>query len=143
MTDIKKLRELAAKATKNVDYIAIEDTFPTMWFVDKKGENQDITNDDLIFWEKANPETVIALIDRIEKLELQLKEANEALSWYADEKNWEEVWMDFGGDDGRDGDVLARIDTDDCEVLDDELGMYFGSAGKRARAYLKKWEGEK
>lgn len=85
----------------------------------------------------------VELNRKVRELEAQLKEANEALSWYADEKNWEEVWMDFGGDDGRDGDVLARIDTDDCEVLDDELGMYFGSAGKRARAYLKKWEGEK
>lgn len=83
------------------------------------------------------------VLARIKELEAQLKEASEVAEFYGDENNWEEVWMDFGGDDGRDGDVPARIDTDDCEILDDEHGMYFGSAGKRARAYLKKWEGEK
>lgn len=92
------------------------------------------------FVEVIEAEPVLA---RIKQLETQLKEANEVAEFYGDENNWEEVWMDFGGDDGRDGDVPARIDTDDCEILDDEHGMYFGSAGKRARAYLKRWEGEK
>lgn len=82
MTDLKNLRELAAKATKNVDHIAIEDTFPTMWFVDKKGENQDITNDDLIFWEKANPETVIALLDELDTVQIVIADVESKILSY-------------------------------------------------------------
>ena len=96
MTDLKKLRELAGRATKNIDHFGIEDTFPTLWFVDKKGEEQDITNDDLIFWEKANPETVIALLDRIEKLDSALSDAIVSLkqlkhSGLITEKAWDAV----------------------------------------------------
>lgn len=90
----------------------------------------------------ANPETVIALLDRIEKLEAQLAEANAVAEWYGDKSNWEETWCDFG-DDGRDGDVPARIDFEDCEVCEDESGMYLGPAGKRARQYLEKYKERK
>jgi len=124
MSDLKKLRELAEKVIESK---------PT-----GTGSEWRIHYD----YEKAtSPETVIALIDRIEKLEAQLEEANAVAEFYGDESNWEETWCDFG-DDGRDGDVPARIDFEDCEVCEDEFGMYLGSAGKRARAYLKKWEGK-
>lgn len=90
----------------------------------------------------ASPQAIIALIDELESVKAQLAEANEALKFYGDEKNWEETWCDFG-DDGRDGDVPARIDFDDCDELEDESGPYLGPAGKRARQYLEKYKERK
>ena len=67
--------------------------------------------------------------------------AVEALKFYADQGNWEDVWYDAGGDDGRSGDIAARIDFDDCEQLEDDEGPMLGVAGNRARTALKKIEG--
>ena len=74
MTDIKKLRELAVKATPWPKHFAVEDTFPTMWLVDENGERHEIMNDDLIFWEAANPQAVIELLDRLERYEKALRD---------------------------------------------------------------------
>lgn len=74
MTDIKKLRELAEKATPWPKHFAVEDTFPTMWLVDENGGRHEIMNDDLIFWEAANPQAIIELLDRLERYEKALVE---------------------------------------------------------------------
>jgi hypothetical protein len=73
MTDVKKLRELAEKATPGPKHFAVEDTFPTMWLVDENGERHEIMNDDLIFWAAANPQAIIELLDRLERYERALE----------------------------------------------------------------------
>ena len=73
MTDLKKLRELAEKATPGPKYFTVEDTFPTMWLVDEHGDYHDITNDDLTFWESFNPQAIIELLDRLERYEKALR----------------------------------------------------------------------
>jgi len=67
MTDVKKLRELAVKATPWPKHFAVGDTFPPVWLVDENGERHEIMNDDLIFWEAANPQAVIEILDRLER----------------------------------------------------------------------------
>ena len=74
MTDIKKLRELAEKATPWPKHFAVGDTFPPVWLVDENGERHEIMNDDLIFWEAANPQAVIELLDRLERYEKALRD---------------------------------------------------------------------
>lgn len=65
---------------------------------------------------------------RIKELELQLKEANEVAEFYGDEKNWKARGSGHG-------DQTYDSIANDCE--------YGGTAGKRARSYLRKWKGEK
>jgi hypothetical protein len=63
----------------------------------------------------------------------------DALEFYANEDNWETVWLD-GPTEESSGDVQARIDFDDCEVVTPPDGDNFiGPAGKRARAALTKF----
>lgn len=71
MSDFKKLRELAEKATYHASEWESEEAASTAWKANK-------TNN-AAWCRAANPETVIALIDRIEKLEAQLKEAQDGL----------------------------------------------------------------
>lgn len=73
---------------------------------------------------------------RIENLETQLKEANEVAEFYGADRNWHRRWKDNSAID-----VSEEIDG----VVDDE-DLYWSEdrqmevGGKRARAYLKKWE---
>lgn len=146
MTDLKKLRELAEVAT------------PGPWEVSGTGQQvlkeADVPYGDqricetnsmashypgktscwknIAFIAAANPETVIALIDRIEKLELQLKEASEVAQFYAHPLNWDMEHVPT--------EVHRVIENSDLSVPDEHCDQ---RGGKRARAYLKKWKGEK
>lgn len=90
------------------------------------------------FVEVIEAEPVLA---RIKELELQLKEANEALSWYADEKNW----MTTRKDELHEARMTIAQDPDSFGVCSEPglASTLLLIGGKRARAYLKKWEGEK
>lgn len=167
MTDLKKLRELAEAATPGpwrFDYgngaiesenkehyritVAVIDNlserhfhceqFGLGWNPPYFPRHPDL---DMEFIEAANPETVIALIDRIEKLELQLKEANEALSWYADEKNW----MTTRKDELHEARMTIAQDPDSFGVCSEPglASTLLLIGGKRARAYLEKFNGGK
>lgn len=80
-----------------------------------------------VTWRDANPsEDVLALV--------------EALRFYANEQNYEEIWCEFG-EDGTDGDIARLVDLEDCEVKEDEEGsIYYSSAGKQARTALARWD---
>src|SRR5574343_1931309 len=73
MTDVKKLRKLAEKATPWPKHFAVENTFPTMWLVDENGERHEIMNDDLIFWAAANPQAIIEVLDMVDRYEELLR----------------------------------------------------------------------
>ena len=78
------------------------------------------------------------VLARIKELETQLKEANEVLSWYADEKNW----MTTRKDELHEARMTIAQDPDSFGVWS-ETGLastLLLIGGKRARAYLKKWE---
>lgn len=60
MTDLKKLRELAEKATFDASIWESEEEAPKAW--------KDNSVNNAAWCRAANPETVIALIDKIEKL---------------------------------------------------------------------------
>lgn len=121
MTDLKNLRELASKAS----FTKIElQSLSKHWLC--YATEPDISSGEFVaefvykeaaeYFAAANPVTVTALIDRIEKLESQLKEANELIEFYGAGGNFNsDVWQH------------------------ENLGFF---TGKRARAYLKKW-GEK
>ena len=78
------------------------------------------------------------VLARIENLETQLKEANEALSWYADEKNW----MTTRKDEFYEARMTIAQDPDSYGVISEPglASTLLLIGGKRARAYLKKWE---
>lgn len=77
--------------------------------------------------------------EKFKQLEVRLKEANEVAEFYGADRNWHRRWKDNSAID-----VSEEIDG----VVDDE-DLYWSEdrqmevGGKRARAYLKKWEGEK
>jgi hypothetical protein len=73
---------------------------------------------------------------RIAELEASLDEAEKIVYFYADESNWDEIWVD---DDLDGGDCSCKIDMEDVEVKEDGEGqIYYSTAGKRAREYFKK-----
>lgn len=130
MTDLKKLRELANKADKGPwrwlncrtlvgDYDSRPVILTSNDFLEVRNrktgllELASVDGPNESFIAAANPETVIALIDMIEKLELQLKEANAVAEFYGKTR----LYVNVGCD---------------AELLDDK--------GNKARAYLKKWE---
>lgn len=99
------------------------------------------------------------LKDKIEALQFQLKESEErlaetetalkksqelarvyekALEFYADSDNYEFVYEEMGEINGvpQGGDIERLIDIDDCELLEENDGSYYGPAGKRARQAL-------
>lgn len=81
------------------------------------------------------------VLARIKQLEAQIKEANEALSWYADEKNW----MTTHKDELHEARMTIAQDADSFGVCSEPglASTLLLIGGKRARAYLKKWEGKK
>lgn len=79
--------------------------------------------------------------DRIvAELKAQLKEANEALSWYADEKNW----MTTRKDELHEARMTIAQDPDSFGVCSEPglASTLLLIGGKRAREYVRKWEGE-
>lgn len=76
--------------------------------------------------------------EKFKQLESQLKEANEALSWYADEKNW----MTTRKDELHEARMTIAQDPDSFGVCSEPglASTLLLIGGKRARAYLKKWE---
>lgn len=78
---------------------------------------------------------------RIKELETQLKEANEALSWYAEEKNW----MTTHKDELHEARMTIAQDAESFGVCKEPglASTLLLIGGKRACAYLEKWEGEK
>ena len=93
-----------------------------------------VSESDLIELELAIAEALDAELARSAKLV-------EALEFYADQGNWEDVWHNESG--GRSGYVAARIHFDDCERLDDDVGPVLGMAGNRARTALAALKGTK
>lgn len=89
MTDLKKLRELAENATPGPweDYYETGIRPCVMAYDENDKGLRSVRayvadtqfSPDRAYIAAANPETVLALIDRIEKLEAQLKEANEVI----------------------------------------------------------------
>jgi Rad3-related DNA helicase len=69
--DTKRLRELASRATFESSIWESEDDAPQLW-IDNRENNA-------AWCRAANPQAIIALLDRIEKLEAQLAEANEVI----------------------------------------------------------------
>jgi hypothetical protein len=115
--DTKKLRKIAEEATEFPKHFEVEDTFPTMWFVDPKGERHEIMNDDLIFWEAANPQVVLALLDTIERYKAALK-------FYAD------------------GHHMTEIDHDVIQVVPGSDEFIDHIVGRRAREALMRADAE-
>lgn len=78
---------------------------------------------------------------RIKELEAQLKEANEALSWYADEKNW----MTTHKDELHEARMTIAQDAESFGVCHSPglVSTLLLIGGKRAREYVRKWKGEK
>lgn len=117
------------------------DTEPIIVSADSIGkdhESLDVVRDPLNkYIEVVEAEPVLA---RIKQLEAQLKEANEALSWYADEKNW----MTTRKDELHEARMTIVQDPDSFGVYSEPglASTLLLIGGKRARAYLKKWEGK-
>jgi len=77
-----------------------------------------------------NPSFTLELIERYEALEGKLEKAREALTFYADEKNWCEQ-------EGIGTSLCDTIDFDDIEEIIIADSKNFDIGGKRARAALK------
>lgn len=129
MTDLKKLRELAEKATFDASIWESEEEAPKAW--------KDNSVNNAAWCRAANPETVIALIDRIEKLEAQLEEANEIAEFYASCKHFE--WL--GKDDFAPENPSGEPSNIECGGDDDN--QFTLENGGLALAYLMKWKVEK
>ena len=97
------------------------------WFVFKEEMNQ-------------RNEAVLKYSESQSKL---IDEARKVIEFYGNKKNWDERWVEFGGDEGRDGDVSDVISQDDVDWEEDESGPYLTVGGKRARAFLAKLDGGK
>lgn len=65
-----------------------------------------------------------------------LIEAMASLEFYADESNWDEIWID-GPTEESSGDCSCKIDREDIEVkVDSEGNCYYATAGNTARTKL-------
>jgi hypothetical protein len=115
--DTKKLRELASKATFESSIWESENDAPQLW-IDNRENNA-------AWCRAANPQAIIALLDR-------LKEAEDVVRFYANRYKW------FGPSEEIEEHRL-RIENYDSDLWTE--GLYTG--GKRARQYLEKWKGEK
>ena len=58
-----------------------------------------------------------------------------ALSFYADKNNWDDRWVESGGE-GREGDVYDVINSSDVDIEEDGEGPYQTHGGRRAREVL-------
>lgn len=75
-----------------------------------------------------------------EQLQQENKIMRDALEFYADINNWDEIWVDSpDGNDDNSGDCSCRIDFEDVEIkTDDDGSIYYSCGGKRAREALAK-----
>lgn len=78
------------------------------------------------------------ILARIKQLETQLEEANEVAEFYGDEKNW----MTTRKDELHEARMTIAQDPDSFGVCSEPglASTLLLIGGKRARAYLKKWE---
>lgn len=111
---------------------------PRRWWISDNHGNRIKPDDGIkhLYIEVIEAEPVLA---RLKQLETQLKEANEALSWYADEKNWRTTRKD----ELHEARMTIAQDPDSYGVISEPglASTLLLIGGKRARAYLKKWEG--
>lgn len=116
MTDTKKLRELAeAVLSSKPDFC---------------GGNWRTHYD---YEKAANPQAIIALIDELEKTKAQLAEANEVAEFYAE----------VGEDASTTIEVLLELAMSQRGTDKKTINLGGKLIAQRARAYLKKWKGEK
>lgn len=153
MTDLKKLREMAEKATPGPWKCAggiyvysgdtmVADNNDETALVRARGVGGGMSREqqeaNVEFVSAANPETVIALLDRIEKLEAQLKEANEVAEFYGDEKNW----MTTRKDELHEARMTIAQDAESFGYQRDEYSPNIVQliGGKMARELLRRWD---
>ena len=126
--DTKRLRELAEAECKSR-----EPNSDGMYSVGKS-----TLGTYMRFTAAANPQAIIALIDELENTKSQLAEANEALKFYGDEKNW----MTTRKDELHEARMTIIQDPESFGQYDESwnVSTLLLIGGKRARQYIQKWK---